>query len=76
MNYLDYFLVIFPLVINSSQRERVQIMKRDLNLEVVRVSPNIFKFYYFYLGQELHIGKGFYFRFKSAEQRHVVVLSD
>ena len=35
VNYLDYFLVIFPLVVNGPQREWVQIMKRNLNFVVV-----------------------------------------
>ena len=41
VNYLDYFLVIFPLVVNRPQREWIQIMKRNLNFVVVRLIPFI-----------------------------------
>ena len=39
--YLDYFLVILPLVVNRPQGEWVQIMKRNLNFMEVRRTPNI-----------------------------------
>ena len=42
---------------------------------LVKLIPNIIN-YYLYLGQELHVWKGFNFWFKSTEQSHIVGLSE